>query len=399
MESGNVYNAPALHPLGLLPNHTHHQESLSFLQQFPLMNTVVPSKPFDPYFSMTGLGFPGLDDPYEGIAVHATPLQGFHGSEFLNFSNAKDVWMDVGMGLGETDLKPDAKFVIPDESSCVTNAKNNGGGGRNGVKRSKSVNKNNLSIRARSSLARMTNRGSKKSKSMKGQWTIEEDKLLIRLVEIYGVRKWSHIAQMMKGRIGKQCRERWHNHLRPDIKKDQWTEEEDRILIEAHSQIGNKWAEIAKRLAGRTENSIKNHWNATKRRQFSRRKCRTKWPKPSYILQNYIKSLYSEKEGEKKLKNGETPPPETGDLETLNDALANVTEFGLTCENEYDNLDDVLNFTFDDFQVFDGAGSSIDSSLGDAPRGLLPSTVDENDEKSYFLLEFPFDVASIVDPM
>ena len=66
---------------------------------------------------------------------------------------------------------------------------------------------------------------------------------------------------------------------------------EDKILIEAHAEIGNKWAEIAKRLPGRTENSIKNHWNATKRRQLSRRKCRSKYPRQSTLLQNYIKSL------------------------------------------------------------------------------------------------------------
>lgn len=74
------------------------------------------------------------------------------------------------------------------------------------------------------------------------------------------------------------------------LQKDTWSEEEDKILIRAHSEIGNKWAEIAKKLPGRTENSIKNHWNATKRRQYSKRKCRSKYPRAS-LLQDYIKSL------------------------------------------------------------------------------------------------------------
>ncbi|XP_022897794.1 transcription factor MYB3R-2-like, partial [Olea europaea var. sylvestris] len=58
--------------------------------------------------------------------------------------------------------------------------------------------------------------------------------------------------------IGKQCRDRWNNHLNPEINKGAWTKEEDEVLISAHAVYGNKWAEMAKLLPGRLENSIKN---------------------------------------------------------------------------------------------------------------------------------------------
>ena len=89
------------------------------------------------------------------------------------------------------------------------------------------------------------------------------------MVEQYGPTQWNFLAGFLSGRTGKQCRERWCNHLCPDINKSSWSLEEEMLLLLMHKKIGNKWSEISKTLHGRTDNTIKNHWNSTMKKRLN----------------------------------------------------------------------------------------------------------------------------------
>lgn len=105
---------------------------------------------------------------------------------------------------------------------------------------------------------------------VKGSWTREEDEIIVEFVTKNGPKNWVKLAESLPGRIGKQCRERWTNHLSPNVARSSWTEQEDQLLIELHKKYGNQWTVIASFMEGRTDNNVKNRWNSSLKRRIER---------------------------------------------------------------------------------------------------------------------------------
>lgn len=107
---------------------------------------------------------------------------------------------------------------------------------------------------------------------VKGPWSIDEDNKLVTWVQEKGPIKWAQCAHLIPGRSGKQCRERWFNNLNPNVKKGDWTPEEDDLIFKLYVNYGSSWSKIAQHFKDRTENSIKNRFYSTIRKLYSDQK-------------------------------------------------------------------------------------------------------------------------------
>ncbi|CAN1259232.1 Transcription factor MYB39 [Linum perenne] len=106
-------------------------------------------------------------------------------------------------------------------------------------------------------------------KVKKGPWTAEEDEKLVDFITNNGHTNWKSLPKLAGlNRCGKSCRLRWTNYLRPDIKRGKFSEDEERLIINLHSVLGNKWSRIATHMPGRTDNEIKNYYNTHIRKKL-----------------------------------------------------------------------------------------------------------------------------------
>ncbi|KAE9619048.1 hypothetical protein Lal_00047672 [Lupinus albus] len=131
----------------------------------------------------------------------------------------------------------------------------------------------------------------------KGPWTPEEDHILITHIQKYGHQNWRALPkQAGLLRCGKSCRLRWINYLRPDIKRGNFSHEEEETILKLHGILGNKWSAIAARLPGRTDNEIKNFWYTHLKKRAERSQMQSMSNSTSFPLEKAQASCSSEAE-------------------------------------------------------------------------------------------------------
>ncbi|KAE8692737.1 Myb-related protein Myb4 [Hibiscus syriacus] len=228
----------------------------------------------------------------------------------------------------------------------------------------------------------------------KGTWTPEEDRKLIAYVTRYGCWNWRQLPKYAGlQRCGKSCRLRWLNYLRPNVKRGNYSMEEEETIIRLHEKLGNRWSAIAAQLPGRTDNEVKNHWHTNLKKHFKDKPSEAKYDSKKESAEVNKRGKSKEKE-ETKLNDHNLPlilessPSYSPQEPASSDQSSSINKYN-TVKSTKDSVTDDDNSNKASFQAYEvDSGSFWSEPFFWENSNMITSTT--LDSSGYEFAEFPF---------
>ncbi|KAI3449771.1 hypothetical protein Pfo_006436 [Paulownia fortunei] len=198
----------------------------------------------------------------------------------------------------------------------------------------------------------------------KGPWTAEEDLILINYINHNGHDNWRALPKRAGLlRCGKSCRLRWVNYLRPDIKRGNFTREEEETIFKLHQQLGNRWSIIAARLPGRTDNEIKNVWHTHLKKRLNKKSQ----PEPETQMNTTESSDFDQREDTN--SEPDSPLHSSSEISSLANTASGAADTGgsdaYMVTDSLDNLPEMDESFWSEVFSGDDSGATSDFSAGD----------------------------------